>query len=431
MNTYIEKIKELALQNKYTKYYCNIIEAALLRPQDRKHLKAIYGYVESHHILPRCFGLGGEKDKENLVFLTAKEHFIIHLCATKMFESIFKNKMIFAFRQLKSNNKHQDRHINSRMYAIIKPDFKSFIRLYKGEQVKYLYKNQVEEISLLEKDGWSREMTEEFKEGRVGQMKGRKHSEESKKKMSEATKGKPKEHLRGIKRTEEEIAKMIETKRLKKENNPEEYWASFKKGAETRKKMYESGELDMSGENNPMYGKHHTEEAKKKISDNFKNWMEKAKSDPVLWTLETEKRREAQLNSWKNSNRRENSKIFNSKSMQKLGIHPQEYYNQKLKPLLYLGFLPTAIIKFKLLDVCKGSIKRLIYTWGTSEDIAQFEENKRRGAGASKAYIQFQKDQYKKYFENKTDEECNVLLLSILEKIQNNVFVDDWKPKEK
>lgn len=33
-------------------------------------------YVEQHHILPRA--LGGTDDKSNLVFLTAKEHFVAH-----------------------------------------------------------------------------------------------------------------------------------------------------------------------------------------------------------------------------------------------------------------------------------------------------------------------------------------------------------------
>ena len=134
MNPYLEKVVSLANQNKYTKYYSRIIENALKRPQDRKFLKSVFGYAESHHILPESFGLGGEKDKENLVFLTAKEHFIVHLCATKMFESIFKNKMVFAFRQLKSSNKYQgERYMNSRLYSLVKPNFKLFVRLYMGD----------------------------------------------------------------------------------------------------------------------------------------------------------------------------------------------------------------------------------------------------------------------------------------------------------
>ena len=34
------------------------------------------GYCEKHHIVPKC--LGGGNEKSNLVFLTAKEHFMAH-----------------------------------------------------------------------------------------------------------------------------------------------------------------------------------------------------------------------------------------------------------------------------------------------------------------------------------------------------------------
>lgn len=34
------------------------------------------GYYEKHHVLPKC--LGGGNEKANLVFLTAKEHFMAH-----------------------------------------------------------------------------------------------------------------------------------------------------------------------------------------------------------------------------------------------------------------------------------------------------------------------------------------------------------------
>ena len=34
----------------------------------------IHGYRERHHIIPRC--LGGSNTAENLVYLTAEEHFV-------------------------------------------------------------------------------------------------------------------------------------------------------------------------------------------------------------------------------------------------------------------------------------------------------------------------------------------------------------------
>jgi 5-methylcytosine-specific restriction endonuclease McrA len=58
------------LQNKYTRWYYNIIQ----RAQQRN----ISGYTEKHHIIPRSFG--GSNQKENLVALTAREHFVCHFC---------------------------------------------------------------------------------------------------------------------------------------------------------------------------------------------------------------------------------------------------------------------------------------------------------------------------------------------------------------
>ena len=52
----------------YEKIYNQIIECA----QNRK----LEGYKEKHHIIPKC--LGGLNEKENLVELTAKEHFLCH-----------------------------------------------------------------------------------------------------------------------------------------------------------------------------------------------------------------------------------------------------------------------------------------------------------------------------------------------------------------
>ncbi len=61
----------------YLQIYSDIIENIKL--ENRKKLKRDnenYVYYERHHILPKC--LGGENDKENLVLLTGKEHFICH-----------------------------------------------------------------------------------------------------------------------------------------------------------------------------------------------------------------------------------------------------------------------------------------------------------------------------------------------------------------
>jgi hypothetical protein len=61
----------------YEKIYNQIIEHA----QNRK----LEGYKEKHHIVPKC--LGGSNEKENLVELTAKEHFLCHKLLCEIYPS--------------------------------------------------------------------------------------------------------------------------------------------------------------------------------------------------------------------------------------------------------------------------------------------------------------------------------------------------------
>jgi hypothetical protein len=43
---------------------------------ERGKTRTLTGYKERHHIIPKC--MGGTNDKNNLVDLTAREHFLIH-----------------------------------------------------------------------------------------------------------------------------------------------------------------------------------------------------------------------------------------------------------------------------------------------------------------------------------------------------------------
>jgi len=50
---------------------------------DRAKNRTISGYSEKHHIIPRC--MNGDNKKDNLVRLTAREHFVAHLMLTKIY----------------------------------------------------------------------------------------------------------------------------------------------------------------------------------------------------------------------------------------------------------------------------------------------------------------------------------------------------------
>jgi hypothetical protein len=110
------------INNKYTTWYNSLINKAKNR--------TITGYTEKHHIIPTA--LGGTNDKDNLVRLTAREHFVCHLLLTKMTTGNDKYKMNFALHMI-SNAKNigEGRYIpNSRFYEYAKKCFKESLNQY-------------------------------------------------------------------------------------------------------------------------------------------------------------------------------------------------------------------------------------------------------------------------------------------------------------
>lgn len=59
---------------------------------DRAKERKLVGYVERHHIMPRC--LGGTDDALNIVVLTAREHYLAHLLLVKIHPG--RSKLVYA-----------------------------------------------------------------------------------------------------------------------------------------------------------------------------------------------------------------------------------------------------------------------------------------------------------------------------------------------
>ena len=91
-------------------------------------------------------------------------------------------------------------------------------------------------------------------------MKGKHLSEETKKKMSEASKGN--KYALGHKHSEEAKNKIAEA--MKGEKNP---FYGKHHSEDTRKKMREARKGKQLGKDNPFYGKKHSEETRKKIGE--------------------------------------------------------------------------------------------------------------------------------------------------------------------
>jgi hypothetical protein len=105
----------LFINNKYTKIYYQIIN----RAKDRD----ISGYTEKHHIIPKS--LGGKNHSDNLVKLTAREHFICHTLLTKMVEGKRRQKMIHAWWAMSTLKKDcQTRYqLTSTQYSLVREKY--------------------------------------------------------------------------------------------------------------------------------------------------------------------------------------------------------------------------------------------------------------------------------------------------------------------
>jgi hypothetical protein len=140
----------------YSNIYTKIIE--------HRRNNAPTGYYETHHILPRC--LGGANSKDNLVKLTAKEHFICHLLLTKMHSAgVAHYKMCKAFLMMAAMNEQQPRHIAAKQYDAIKRNGAAYMSIVQaGENnsqfgTKWIYNKELALSKKVQKDfilpaGW-------------------------------------------------------------------------------------------------------------------------------------------------------------------------------------------------------------------------------------------------------------------------------------
>jgi hypothetical protein len=165
---------------------------------------------------------------------------------------------------MKLKNKHQsERYINSKFYDSIKKEKREYIRLYMGENVVYVDKSDSVHYSKMINLGYSPTMTDEYKIGRVGNMKGLKHSDVTKKRMSDVQKSINKSWLVGRKVSNETKEKYKNSIKKRKEENPDFYKESIERRTLTIKKLYANGILDVKGSKNPMFGYRYTEEMRK------------------------------------------------------------------------------------------------------------------------------------------------------------------------
>lgn len=191
----------------YEKLYDLIVDKAKNRILDKKI------YQERHHIIPKC--LGGLNNKENIINVTAKEHYMLHYLLIKIYPDNFK--LSYAFWMM-CNGSKKDR-----------PKTSSF-----------LYKEGRENFSKRRKG--------------ISSMKGKNHSEITKEKISKSKKGQ--DFWTGKKHKEATKIKMSELALGRKASNETKEKMSIRMKnfvfTEEHKNNISKAKL---GKNNPMFGK--------------------------------------------------------------------------------------------------------------------------------------------------------------------------------
>lgn len=172
---------------KYLRWYDNIISQA------RKRTLPDNVYSERHHVIPASFG--GSNAPENLVELTAREHFIVHALLWKMrFPEPYHAKMVAAFRMMLmatgSRAASIKTNINSSTYAKLREEFsQTHSERMRGQANPFYGKKHSQEIidKILETKNQTGNHGQRFKPGHVlspdvkakisAKLKGRKWKE--------------------------------------------------------------------------------------------------------------------------------------------------------------------------------------------------------------------------------------------------------------
>ena len=171
------------LINKYTTWYFNIITNASKRVNQ-------FEYTEKHHIIPKS--LGGTNNLNNLVNLTAREHFICHRLLVKMTTGKAKCSMAYAAWQMTLLNNRCRYTPTSRTYAILKKQLsesKKGIPLSEAHKDKMRKPKTAEHRAKLGQYTRTDEHKTAISNMRKAQTGLQKRSEDTKSKMSEWQKG--------------------------------------------------------------------------------------------------------------------------------------------------------------------------------------------------------------------------------------------------
>lgn len=155
----------------YQKIYTTLIDRATRRVSE--------GYVEKHHIVPRC--LGGTDAKENIVNLYPEEHYLAHLLLCKVNKG--NQKLLYAAMNMTTGSMINNGKRNNKAYGWLR---RQYAESMSGDNNPNRRDPEIQKKAALKRVGQKR--TEETKVRMSTAQKGRTFSEETKRKMAESAK---------------------------------------------------------------------------------------------------------------------------------------------------------------------------------------------------------------------------------------------------
>ncbi len=166
--------------NKYSKWYYNLMESR----SKLNRVKTAEIYYESHHIIPRS--MDGSDDPENLVLLSAREHYIAHILLTKFTKGKSLFKMLAAWNMMSNFNKKY----KSNLYEETRL---KFVKSISGvNHPSFKIKKGEHHLSNIPHSEERKLNQSKNRMGSGNPFYGKTHTKETRKKMSKSGKGKSK-----------------------------------------------------------------------------------------------------------------------------------------------------------------------------------------------------------------------------------------------
>lgn len=170
----------------YLEHYYRLVDRARIRNWTKEDAPV---YTELHHVVPRS--AGGDNSPDNLILLTAEEHFVAHLLLVKIFKGTdLYRKMVYAAHAMSMDI--AGRKINNKRFGWVRREYSKSLKgkTFSKETRRKLSAAHTGKVvteetrQKLRARRFSDETKAKMRESQLGKI----HTDEAKEKMKEAWK---------------------------------------------------------------------------------------------------------------------------------------------------------------------------------------------------------------------------------------------------